>query len=114
VTARLCGFSLGASRSIIRLEVRTQIKLLKLADEELQDELPGFLACSFDLREIGLVYDVIASSEQLADVLRSIFVVGCSVDLPVCIGMKAAMREGARGVAEFYQDGFSNRSDAVG
>jgi AraC-like DNA-binding protein len=56
----------------IRLAVRTQIKLLELAAEELQDELLGFhLACSFDLREIGLVYYVIASSEQLADALRN-------------------------------------------
>ena len=56
----------------IRLEVRTQIKLLELAAQELQDELLGFhLACSFDLREIGLVYYVMASSEQLADALRN-------------------------------------------
>src|SRR4029077_17917489 len=41
----------------VRLEVRTQIKLLQLAAEELQDEWLGFdLAHSFDLREIGLVY----------------------------------------------------------
>jgi hypothetical protein len=40
----------------IRLEVRTQIKLLELAAEEVQDEWLGFhLARSFDLREIGLV-----------------------------------------------------------
>jgi AraC-like DNA-binding protein len=56
----------------IRLEVRTQIKLLDLAAEELQDELLGFrLARTFDLREIGLIYYVIASSEQLADALRN-------------------------------------------
>jgi AraC-like DNA-binding protein len=56
----------------IRLEVPTLIKLLELAAEELQDELLGFhLARSFDLREIGLVYYVIASSEQLADALRN-------------------------------------------
>ena len=56
----------------IRLEVRTQIKLLELAAEELEDELLGFrLACSFDLREIGLLYYVIALSEQLADALRN-------------------------------------------
>jgi hypothetical protein len=55
-----------------RLEVRTQIKLLELAAEEVQDEWLGFhLARSFDLREIGLVYYVIASSEQLADALRN-------------------------------------------
>ncbi len=56
----------------IRLEVQTQIKLLQLAAEELQDEVLGFrLARSFDLREIGLVYYVIASSEHLADALRN-------------------------------------------
>ena len=56
----------------VRLEVRTQIKLLDLAAEEVQDEWLGFnLARSFDLREIGLVYYVIASSDKLADALRN-------------------------------------------
>ena len=56
----------------VRLEVRTQIKLLELAAEEVEDEWLGFhLARSFDLREIGLVYYVIASSDQLADALRN-------------------------------------------
>jgi AraC-like DNA-binding protein len=56
----------------IRLEVRTQIRLLDLAAEELQDDWLGFhLARSFDLREIGLVYYVIASSDRLADALRN-------------------------------------------
>ena len=55
-----------------RLEVRTQIKLLDLVAEEMQDEWLGFnLARSFDLREIGLVYYVVASSDQLADALRN-------------------------------------------
>jgi AraC-like DNA-binding protein len=55
-----------------RLEVRTQIKLLELAAEELQDEWLGFhLARSFDLREIGLVYYVMTSSDQLADALQN-------------------------------------------
>jgi AraC-like DNA-binding protein len=57
---------------VIRLEVRTQIKLLELAAEEVQDEWLGFhLARNFDLRDIGLVYFVMASSEQLADALRN-------------------------------------------
>ena len=60
-----------ASNPAIRLEVRTQIRLLELAAGELQDELLGFhLARSFDLREIGLLYYVIASSERLEDALR--------------------------------------------
>jgi AraC-like DNA-binding protein len=54
----------------VRLQVPAQIKVLELAAEELQDELLGFhLARSFDLREIGLVYYIMASSEQLADAL---------------------------------------------
>jgi AraC-like DNA-binding protein len=62
----------GARDPAVRLEARTQIKLLELAAEELQDEWLGFhLGRSFDLREIGLVYYVIASSDQLADALRN-------------------------------------------
>src|SRR3954452_24791166 len=54
----------------IRLEVPKQIRILELASEELQDGLLGFhLARNFDLREIGLVYYVVASSERLADAL---------------------------------------------
>ena len=60
-----------ASNPAMRLEVRTQIRLLELAAGELQDDLLGFhLARSFDLREIGLLYYVIASSERLEDALR--------------------------------------------
>ena len=54
----------------VRLEVPKQIRILELASAELQDGLLGFhLARDFDLREIGLVYYVIASSERLADAL---------------------------------------------
>ena len=50
----------------VRLEVRTQIKILELAAQELQDDFLGFhLAHSFDLREIGLLYYVMASSGLL-------------------------------------------------
>jgi len=56
----------------VRVEVQTQIKLLELAAEALSDDLLGFhLARSFEPREIGLVYFVMASSEQLADALRN-------------------------------------------
>jgi AraC-like DNA-binding protein len=56
----------------IRLEVRTQIRLLELAASELQDEWLGFhLARNYDLREIGLLYYVIASSECLEEALRN-------------------------------------------
>jgi AraC-like DNA-binding protein len=54
----------------LRLDVRTQIKLLELAAEELQDDYLGFhLAQDFDLREIGLLYYVMASSASLAETL---------------------------------------------
>ena len=54
----------------VRLEVPKQIRILELAARELHDELLGFhLARNFDLREIGLVYYVIASSERLSDAL---------------------------------------------
>ncbi|WP_426418452.1 AraC family transcriptional regulator [Bradyrhizobium genosp. A] len=56
-----------------RLEVAAQIKLLDLAAQELGDEHLGFhLAQDFDLREIGLLYYVMASSETLAEALRNV------------------------------------------
>ena len=56
----------------LRLEVNAQIKVLNLAATELEDHLLGFhLARSFELGQIGLLYYVMASSEQLADALRN-------------------------------------------
>src|SRR3954447_16175714 len=50
----------------IQLEVPKQIKILELA----ADKHLGFhLARNFDLREIGLVYYVVASSQHLAEAL---------------------------------------------
>ncbi|MFC4936020.1 MULTISPECIES: AraC family transcriptional regulator [Bradyrhizobium] len=55
-----------------RLDVAAQIKLLDLAARELGDEHLGFhLSQDFDLREIGLLYYVMASSETVADALRN-------------------------------------------
>jgi AraC-like DNA-binding protein len=55
-----------------RLEVHTEIKILELAAQALGDDLFGFhLARGFELREIGLVYYVMASSEQLAEALQN-------------------------------------------
>jgi AraC-like DNA-binding protein len=54
-----------------RLNVRDQIKFLELAAEALQDDLLGFhLAQTFDLRAIGLLYYVLASSDLLPEVLE--------------------------------------------
>ena len=55
----------------VRLPVQSQIKLLELASEALHDDLLGFrLAQDYDLREIGLFYYVLASSDILADALH--------------------------------------------
>jgi AraC-like DNA-binding protein len=55
-----------------RLDASAQVRVLELAATELQDDCFGFrLARDFELGEIGLLYYVMASSEQLADALRN-------------------------------------------
>jgi len=55
----------------LRMSVRSQIRFLDLVASELQDEFLGFrLAQTFDLRKLGLLYYVLASSETLGDALR--------------------------------------------
>jgi AraC-like DNA-binding protein len=55
----------------IRLKVRNQISFLNLAAAALHDDLLGFhLAQSFELREIGLLYYVLSSSEMLGEALQ--------------------------------------------
>src|SRR5215469_6345409 len=54
-----------------RLSVQRQIRFLDLAAGALQDELLGFhLAETCDLRELGLLYYVAASSQTLGEALR--------------------------------------------
>src|SRR6516165_5738028 len=54
-----------------RLSVQRQITLLNEAAIALKDDCLGFtLARDFDLREIGLLYYVMASSQTLGDALR--------------------------------------------
>ena len=54
-----------------RLSVQRQILLLNEAATALKDDYLGFtLARNFDLREIGLVYYVMASSQTLGDALK--------------------------------------------
>jgi AraC-like DNA-binding protein len=56
-----------------RLTVRSQIRFLELAADALHDDLLGFhLARDYDLREIGLLYYVSASSEILNDALHKV------------------------------------------
>jgi AraC-like DNA-binding protein len=55
----------------LRLSAKSQIKFLNLVAVGLKDELFGFhLAQDFDLREIGTLYYVMASSETLGDALQ--------------------------------------------
>jgi AraC-like DNA-binding protein len=55
----------------VRLTVRSQIKFLELGATALRDDFLGFhLARDVDLREIGLLYYVLASSDILNDALR--------------------------------------------
>ena len=54
-----------------RLSVRSQVRLLKEAAIALKDDRLGFtLAREFDLREIGLIYYVMASSQTLGEGLK--------------------------------------------
>jgi AraC-like DNA-binding protein len=54
-----------------RVTVQSQIRFLELASHVLDDDLLGFhLARDCELRELGLVYYVLASSEALADALH--------------------------------------------
>jgi AraC-like DNA-binding protein len=55
----------------LRLSVKKQIKLLNLVAAGLGDELFGFhIGQDFDLREIGMLYYVMASSETLGNALQ--------------------------------------------
>jgi AraC-like DNA-binding protein len=55
----------------VRIPVQSQIKFLDLAAKALGDGLLGFhLAEAFELREIGLLYYVAASSDLLGDALQ--------------------------------------------
>jgi AraC-like DNA-binding protein len=55
-----------------RIEVSAQAKFLKVAADALQDDLLGFhLSQSFDLREAGLLYYVLSSSDSFADAMSN-------------------------------------------
>ena len=55
----------------VRLPVQSQIKVLEFAADALHDDLLGFhVAQDYELREIGLFYYVLASSEILAGALH--------------------------------------------
>src|SRR5262245_10169454 len=60
-----------AKNSHIRIPVSSQIKFLSAVADALPDPFLGIhLAEGIDLRELGLLYYVVASSETLGDALR--------------------------------------------
>jgi len=55
----------------VRLPARSQVQFLNLVADALPDDLLGFhLALGSDLREIGLLYYVLASSDTVVEALR--------------------------------------------
>jgi AraC-like DNA-binding protein len=70
----------------VRLNVRDQINFLNLAADALQDDFLGFhLAQPLDLRELGLLYYVSASSDTLAQALRQAARYSTIVNEGVCL-----------------------------
>jgi AraC-like DNA-binding protein len=56
----------------LRLEARAQVVLLEEAARALGDDLFGFhVARDFDLRQIGLIYYIMASSDRLVDAVTT-------------------------------------------
>ena len=68
-TAGLTEHQIEDPQTVVR--VRDQIKFLNLVAAALEDDLLGFhLAQTADLRQLGLLYYVLASSEMLIDALQ--------------------------------------------
>jgi AraC-like DNA-binding protein len=73
-----------------RLPVESQIKFLELGACALEDDSLGFhLARDFDLREVGLLYYVLTSSDTLADALRRAERYNGLVNEGILVGFKA-------------------------
>jgi AraC-like DNA-binding protein len=55
-----------------RIEVTAQVRFLKVAADALQDDLLGFhLSQGFDLRETGLLYYILSSSDSFPDAMSN-------------------------------------------
>ena len=66
-----CGLSVAALDRRDRIKVMSQIEFLELASKAVRDEYLGLsLAERVDLRELGMLYYVAASSQRLGDALR--------------------------------------------
>ncbi len=91
-----------------RLRVHGQIKFLDLVADALDDDLLGFhLSQNFDLRMVGLLYYVLASSGMLGEALRR----SARYTSIVNEGMKLTIREGNEIRFLFEYVGVPRRSD---
>src|SRR5262245_20049782 len=92
----------------IRLTVQGQIRFVELIADALQDDLLGFrLARDCDLREPGLLYYVLNSSELLGDAFRR--AARYSAMINECISL--LLREGIELAVNFTYVGVERRSD---
>jgi AraC-like DNA-binding protein len=90
------------------LSVESQIRFVELIADALQDDLLGFhLARDFELREIGLLYYVLNSSEQLGDALRR----AARYSAIINEGIALRLREGKEVAATFHYIGVERLSD---
>ncbi len=91
-----------------RLSVRSQIALLDEAAIALKDDCIGFtLARDFDLREIGLLYYVMASSQTLGEALKRLARYSKVTNEAIVFGY----REGNRLVISLSYSGVPRHSD---
>ena len=91
-----------------RLSVRSQIRLLDEAAIALKDDCIGFtLARDFDLREIGLLYYVMASSQTLGEALKRLARYSKVTNEALVFGY----REGNRLIVNLSYSGIPRHSD---
>jgi AraC-like DNA-binding protein len=92
-----------------RVQVKDQIKFLNLVAETIDDDLLGFhLSLHFDLRMVGLLYYVFASSETLDDALRK----GARCSSIVNESIRLKIHEGKRRIAFVFEPvGIARHSD---
>ena len=91
-----------------RLSVRSQITFLNEAAIALQDDCIGFtMARDFDLREIGLLYYVMASSQTLGEALKRLARYSKVTNEALVFGY----REGNRLIINLSYSGISRHSD---
>jgi AraC-like DNA-binding protein len=91
-----------------RVEVRKQIKFLDFVADATGDDLLGFhLSQSFDLRKIGLLYYVFASSDRLDEALRR----AARYSSIANEGIRLTLRERKEVGVAFEYRGVARRSD---